>query len=56
MKLTRRGEVVFAILLITAGLVGLSVVYHLATNIHYVDPGFCYGTFIECFGGSEFND
>ena len=50
MKLTKRGEMVFAILLITAGLVGLSVIYHLATNIHYVDPTFCYGTFAECFG------
>lgn len=50
MKLTRRGEIVYGTLLFIAGLVVLSVIYHLATHIHYVDTDFCYGTFVECFG------
>lgn len=56
MKLTRRGEIVFATLLAITGLVVLSVILHLATHIHFVDTSFCYGTFIECFGGGEFNE
>jgi hypothetical protein len=53
MKLTRRGEVLFIALLLIAGLVGVSVILHLATHIHYVDTEFCYGTFTECFGGNK---
>lgn len=49
MKLTRRGEIVFKILLFTAGLLLLGVILHLSTHIHFVDTDFCYGTFTECF-------
>ena len=49
MKLTRRGEIVFVALIAMTGLVGLSVILHLATHLHFVDTAFCYGTFTECF-------
>lgn len=50
MKLTRRGERVFTALLVGAGLVVVGVILYLSTHIHFTGPGFCFGSFVECFG------
>lgn len=53
MRLTRRGERVFYALLVTAGASVLALIYHLSISIHYTGEGYCFGSFIECYGKEE---
>ena len=53
MRLTRRGERVFYALLLMAGASVLAIIYHLSISIHYTGEGYCYGSFIECYGKEE---
>lgn len=48
-KLTKRGKRVRAV----AILLGIVVLYHVSTNIHYTQNGYCWGSFVECFFGEE---
>lgn len=50
MKLTKRGERVFYTLLLIVGASVLALIYHLSISIHYTEEGYCYGSFIECYG------
>ena len=52
-RLTRRGERVFYALLLIVGASVLALIYHLSTHIHYTGKGYCYGSFIECYGEEE---
>ena len=45
MKLTRRGKKVRAFLIV----LGVALVYMLATHIHYTGAGYCLGTFDKCY-------
>lgn len=50
MKLTRRGEIVLAIGLATIALTALLGIYKLSISIHFTGTGYCWGSFIECYG------
>ena len=51
MKLTRRGELVFKVLLIV-GIVALALgVDYYLDHMWWQDEGFCWGTYLECEGG-----
>lgn len=50
MRLTKRGERVFYALLLIVGASVLALIYHLSISIHYTEEGYCYGSFIECYG------
>ena len=50
MKLTRRGEVVLALGVATLALLALLGIYKVAISVHYTDRGYCFGSFIECYG------
>ena len=51
--LTRRGEIVLVIgvgLITALALLGL---WKVATSIHYTEEGYCWGSFIQCYGEEE---
>jgi hypothetical protein len=50
MRLTKRGERAFIALLLIVGASVLALIYHLSISIHYTGEGYCYGSFIECYG------
>lgn len=50
MKLTKRGEIVLAIGIITLSLLALLGIYKVATSVHWTGDGYCWGTFTECYG------
>lgn len=50
MKLTRRGEIVLAIGIATIALIALLGIYKVAISVHYTGSGYCFGSFIECYG------
>lgn len=50
MKLTKRGEIVLAIGLATIALTALLGIYKLSISIHFTGTGYCWGSFIECYG------
>lgn len=53
MKLTRRGEIVLALGVATLALLALLGIYKVAISVHYTDRGYCFGSFIECYGKEE---
>lgn len=49
MKLTKRGERLYAALLIGAALLALYGIYELVGHIWYIQgKGYCWGTMLEC--------
>lgn len=50
MKLTRRGEIVLFITVMMLTIVTLLGIYKLAISIHFTGTGYCWGSFIECYG------
>lgn len=46
MRLTKRGKRVRAI----AILIGVALAYMLGTHIHYTEGGYCWGSFVKCYG------
>lgn len=53
MKLTRRGEIVLAIGLASVALIALLGIYKVAVSVHYTGAGYCWGSFVECYGKEE---
>ena len=53
MKLTRRGEVVLALGVAALALLALLGIYKVAISVHYTGEGYCFGSFIECYGEEE---
>lgn len=50
MKLTKRGERVFALLLIIAGVALAIGIYEVIGNLWWVGDGYCWGSMVECVG------
>jgi len=51
MKLTRRGEIVFKVLLIAGALLLLWGVYEVVGNLWWTGSGYCWGSMVECMAG-----
>lgn len=51
MKLTKRGERVFATLLVIAGVALLIGVYQVIGNLWWTGSGYCWGSMVECMEG-----
>lgn len=49
MKLTKRGEIVRAIGIITLSMLAILGIYKVATSVHWTSDGYCWGTFTECY-------
>ena len=49
MKLTKRGERLFAALLVIAGLVLFAGIVWLSGHIHWVGTHYCFGSFEHCY-------
>jgi hypothetical protein len=49
-KLTKRGEIVLFITVMMLTIVTLLGIYKLAISIHFTGTGYCWGSFIECYG------
>lgn len=50
MRLTKRGEKALAVAFYLLIGLGVAVIFYLSVHIHWVDDGFCFGSFVECFG------
>jgi hypothetical protein len=51
MKLNKRGEIVFGVLLVIAGLQLLAGAYWLIDHINYIEGvGYCFRSSLECYG------
>lgn len=51
MRLTRRGELTFATLLVIAGIALLIGIYQVIGNLWYTEAGYCWGSMVECLEG-----
>ena len=46
MKLTKRGRRAVTVV----ALLWLALICYAATHIHYTEEGYCWGSFIQCYG------
>ena len=46
-NLTLRGWLVLVILPV------LALIYYVSTHVHYTGTGYCWGTFLQCYGQEE---
>lgn len=51
MKLTKRGERVFKILIIIGGALVALGVYEVIGNLWWTGSGYCWGSMVECMAG-----
>ena len=51
MKLTRRGEIAFKVLLIAGAGLAMYGMYEIIGHLWYTGTGYCWGTMIECMAG-----
>lgn len=49
MKLTVRGEIVFIVALVALAILGYKGINAVATNLWWVDTGWCWGSVQECY-------